>query len=184
MSSDRIHRRVLLRAAAVMLALPWLDRMLPSGLCGETSSAETSSAATRAGQAAEAADWPTYNHDSAGWRFNPAEKTLSPANVGKLIERWRFPAADSNETIGVVHATPTVVAEEVYFGTVRSAAFYKLGPDGTQRWVYRVPPRKAVPPPIEGNPMSQKLLAAATWEGIYCWAPCPMAPCILQTWEA
>ena len=28
-----------------------------------------------------AADWPMYNHDLAGWRFNSAEKTLGPANV-------------------------------------------------------------------------------------------------------
>ena len=39
--------------------------------------------------------------------FNAAEKSLSPANVGKLVEKWRFPAVGSKETIGVVHATPT-----------------------------------------------------------------------------
>jgi hypothetical protein len=33
------------------------------------------------------ADWPMYNHDPAGWRFNAAEKTLSPANAGKLVEK-------------------------------------------------------------------------------------------------
>ena len=47
---------------------------------------------------ASEADWPMYNHDPAGWRFNPAEKTLGPANVGRLVEKWRFPAADSKET--------------------------------------------------------------------------------------
>ena len=35
-----------------------------------------------AARGADPADWPTYNHDPAGWRFNPAEKTLGPANVG------------------------------------------------------------------------------------------------------
>src|SRR5579875_1215539 len=54
-------------------------------------------------QTITSADWPMYNHDLAGWRFNPAEKTLSPANVEKLVEKWRFPAADSKESIGVVH---------------------------------------------------------------------------------
>ena len=77
---------------------------------------------------ADPADWPTYNHDPAGWRFNPAETTLDPANVGKLVERWRFPAADSRETIGVVHATPTVVAGA---GTDRRPGDGDLGrPDG------------------------------------------------------
>jgi outer membrane protein assembly factor BamB/dienelactone hydrolase len=114
------------------------------------------------------ADWPTYNHDPAGWRFNPAEKTLGPANVGKLVEKWRFPAADAGETIGVVHATPTVVAGEVYFGTATFPAFYKLGPDGKQRWVYRNPTRKAVLPPTGGAPVTEKLRGAASDGGIFC----------------
>jgi outer membrane protein assembly factor BamB/dienelactone hydrolase len=98
-----------------------------------------------------------YNHDLAGWRLNPAEKTLSPANVGKLVEKWRFPAADSKEIIGVVHATPTVVAGEVYFGTATFPAFYKLGRDGKQLWVYRNPTRKAELPPTDGAPITAKL---------------------------
>ena len=108
------------------------------------------------------ADWPMYNHDPAGWRFNPAEKTLGPGNVGKLVEKWRFPAADSKETIGVVHATPAVVAGEVYFGTATFPAFYKLAPDGKLRWVYRNPVRKAVLPPTDGAPITEKLRGAAS----------------------
>ncbi len=114
-----------------------------------------------------AADWPMYNHDLAGWRFNPAEKTLHPANVGKLVEKWRFPAADSKESIGVVHATPTVVAGEVYFGTATYPAFYKLAPDGTLRWVYRNPVRKAVLPPAGGDAVTSKLRSAVTDGGIF-----------------
>ncbi|MDR3404142.1 MAG: PQQ-binding-like beta-propeller repeat protein [Chthoniobacter sp.] len=107
--------------------------------------------------AAEADDWPTYNHDVLGWRFNPAEKTLSPANVGRLVEKWRFPAADSKETIGVVHATPAVVDGEVYFGTGTFPAFYKLGADGMLKWVYRNPARKAVLPPAPDGVLGDKL---------------------------
>src|SRR5580658_9913556 len=80
-----------------------------------------------------------------------AEETLSPANAGKLVEKWRFPAADSKETIGVVHATPAVVNGEVYFGTGTFPAFYKLGADGKQKWVYRNPVRKTVLPPTTGG---------------------------------
>ncbi len=114
-----------------------------------------------------AADWPTYNHDAAGWRFNSAEKTLGPDNVGTLIEKWRFPAAGSGETIGVVHATPSVVAGEVYFGTATFPAFYKLGPDGTLRWVYRNPTRKSVLPPTDGAPVTEKLRVAGSDGGIF-----------------
>lgn len=117
---------------------------------------------------ADPADWPTYNHDQAGWRFNPAEKTLGTANVGKLVEKWRFPAADSKETIGVVHATPTVVAGEVYFGTATLPAFYKLGPDGKQRWVYRNAARKVFLPPADGAPVTDKLRTAVSDAGIFC----------------
>jgi outer membrane protein assembly factor BamB len=118
-------------------------------------------------QPISAADWPMYNHDVAGWRFNPAEKTLSPSNVGKLVEKWRFPAADSTEKIGVVHATPTVVGGEVYFGTATQPAFYKLDKDGKQLWVYRNPVRRTVLPPTDGAPVTDKLRAAAASAGIF-----------------
>jgi outer membrane protein assembly factor BamB/dienelactone hydrolase len=116
--------------------------------------------------AGDNADWPMYNHDLAGWRFNPAEKTLSPTNVGKLVEKWRFPAKESKETIGVVHATPSVVAGEVYFGTATYPAFYKLGRDGKQVWVYRNPARKAELPPTDGVGEKEKL-RVATEGGIF-----------------
>ena len=113
-------------------------------------------------QAQTDADWPTYNHDAAGWRFNPAEKILSPTNVSNLVEKWRFPAAGSRETVGVVHATPAVVAGEVYFGTATFPAFYKLATNGGLRWVYRNPIRKAVLPPLQGEPITEKLRGAAS----------------------
>ena len=85
-----------------------------------------------------AADWSSYNHDVRGWRFNSAEKTLSADNASKLKEKWRFPAKGSTEKVGVIHATPTVVNGYVYFGTATFPAFYKLKPDGTLAWVYRL----------------------------------------------
>ena len=115
----------------------------------------------------EPADWSTYNHDLAGWRYNAAEKALSPTTVGKLVEKWRFPAADSKETIGVVHATPTVVGGEVYFGTATFPAFYKLAQDGTLLWVYRNPARKEVLPPQVGAAITGKLRSAASEAGIF-----------------
>src|SRR4051812_17563627 len=33
-------------------------------------------------------DWPTYNRDVLGTRHNPAEKSLGPDNVARLIEKW------------------------------------------------------------------------------------------------
>lgn len=129
---------------------------------------EPPSAERAVNPAITSADWPMYNHDVAGWRFNAAEKTLAPANVGKLVEKWRFPAVKARETIGVVHATPTVVAGEVYFGTATFPAFYKLAADGKLLWVYRNPVRRPVPPPAEGEPLTEKLRGAAREAGIFC----------------
>ena len=108
-------------------------------------------------QAQTDTDWPTYNHDVLGWRFNASEKTLSPANVGRLVEKWRFPAADSKETIGAVHVTPAVVDGEVYFGTGTFPAFYKLGVDGKLKWIYRSPARQTELPPATNGVLGDKL---------------------------
>ncbi len=88
------------------------------------------------------ADWAMYNHDVRGWRFNSAEKSLSSSNVNQLIQKWQFPLAGSKEVVGVIHATPTVVKGEVYFGTTTFPAFYKLAANGTTLWVYRNPDHK------------------------------------------
>jgi outer membrane protein assembly factor BamB len=137
--------------------LTWFGLLMP-GVCGEPPRE----------RAITVADWAMYNHDLVGWRFNPAEKTLSPANVGRLVEKWRFPAAKAKETIGVVHATPTVVAREVYFGTATLPSFYKLSPDGKLCWVYRNSVRKPILPPADGAPITEKLRGAASEGGIFC----------------
>ena len=84
-------------------------------------------------------DWPMYNLDVLGWRYNAAEKTLSPDNAGKLEEKWRFPPRGSKEFVGAIHATPIVVNGHVYFGTMVKPAFYKLKPNGAVAWKFRIP---------------------------------------------
>lgn len=86
-------------------------------------------------------DWPMYNHRVKGWRFNHGEQTLTQENAGSLELKWRFPSAASGIQIGVVHATPSVVNSHVYFGTATEPAFYKLKPDGSIAWVYRIDSR-------------------------------------------
>ena len=84
-------------------------------------------------------DWSMYNLNVLGWRYNSAEKSLSPANAGKLEEKWRFPRKDSKEFVGAIHATPIVVNGHVYFGTMVKPAFYKLKPNGEVAWKFRIP---------------------------------------------
>ncbi len=109
----------------------------PSTGRGETPA--TTAAGTHADPAPiTPADWPMYNHDVRGWRFNPDETQLSINNVSQLEEQWRFPAKGSNETIGVIHATPSVVNGYVYFGTATHPAFYALSPQGNIKWKYAI----------------------------------------------
>jgi polyvinyl alcohol dehydrogenase (cytochrome) len=86
---------------------------------------------------ADPKDWPMYNHDVLGTRHNPGETAIGRENAGRLEEKWRFPARDSGQEIGVIHATPIVVDGYVYFGTATDPTFYKLSPDGKVRWSYR-----------------------------------------------
>lgn len=83
----------------------------------------------------DASDWASYNRDAAGTRHNVEEKTLSPANVGRLVEKWQF-----TTLTGPIHMTPVVVQGHVYFGTAGFLpTFFKLTPDGKVKWTYRNP---------------------------------------------
>ena len=53
-------------------------------------------------------DWPMYNQDVLGWRFNQDEKSLNPSNAKDLVEKWRFPAKTSltqPDRSGTTHET-------------------------------------------------------------------------------
>jgi outer membrane protein assembly factor BamB/dienelactone hydrolase len=117
----------------------------------------------------DARDWPMYNRDVTGSRHNPAETAIGPASAGRLVEKWRFPAEGSTETIGVVHATPTVVNGYVYFGTATDPTFYKLSPDGKVRWSYRNPDRpsgRAAPEARRGDEPYRNERFRSSAEGI------------------
>jgi polyvinyl alcohol dehydrogenase (cytochrome) len=97
-------------------------------------------------------DWPMYNRDVAGTRHNAGETAIDTSNAGRLEEKWRFPAKDSDQEIGVIHATPVVVNGYVYFGTTTAdPTFYKLAPDGKVRWSYRNPAYAKGQPPREAK---------------------------------
>lgn len=67
----------------------------------------------------EAADWPMYNYDQAGTRYNAAENTLNTGNVGGLHVVWH------KDTLAPVSATPVVAGGVVYAGDM-SGAFWAL----------------------------------------------------------
>jgi outer membrane protein assembly factor BamB len=111
-------------------------------------------------------DWPTYNHDSLGWRHNSAEGALGVGNAGTLVELWRFPSREV-ETIGVVHATPSIVDGCAYFGTATNPTFYKLSPEGKLVWFYRNPKSQSVSPAGSAvGGITDKLRFQSSSEGI------------------
>ncbi len=88
--------------------------------------------------AIEPADWATYNYDFQGWRYNPAERRLSPANAAQLEIKWQFPSEGWRGKVGAINATPSVVNGHVYFGTSTYPRFYKLKPNGEVAWSYEL----------------------------------------------
>jgi outer membrane protein assembly factor BamB len=104
-----------------------------------------------------------YNRDVIGTRYNPAEKAIGTSNAGRLEERWRFPARDSDQQIGVIHATPIVVDGCVYFGTATDPAFYKLSPDGRLAWSYRNPAYGKAP---SQDPKQQRARFQTSGQGV------------------
>jgi polyvinyl alcohol dehydrogenase (cytochrome) len=74
-------------------------------------------------------DWPMYNHDPLGTRFNSAERALSSKNVRELGIKWMYPTA------GDVYATPAVVDNTVYAGDSKGV-FYALTSGGRLLWTF------------------------------------------------
>lgn len=77
-------------------------------------------------------DWPMYNYDPQGTRYNTKEHLLSPGNVGNLKVQWQFP------TSGQVTGTPAVFNNRIYFGDF-SGGFYSVDAQtGNQVWKAQV----------------------------------------------
>jgi outer membrane protein assembly factor BamB len=77
-------------------------------------------------------DWPQYNRDDEGSRFNPAEWKLRPDTVGRLAIAWQYPTA------GPVNATPIVVGHRVYAGD-STGLFHVITDDGQPVWSAQLP---------------------------------------------
>jgi polyvinyl alcohol dehydrogenase (cytochrome) len=72
-------------------------------------------------------DWPMYNHDPSGSRYNSAETRLRPDNVSGLQVLWNFPTA------GPIAGTPAVVDDQVYVADA-TGVVYALDRDGHELW--------------------------------------------------
>jgi polyvinyl alcohol dehydrogenase (cytochrome) len=71
-------------------------------------------------------DWPMYNHDPEGTRYNFAEHRLGPETVGDLQVKWTYDT-------GPVAGTPAVVNDRVYAADANGVV-YALDRNGTLLW--------------------------------------------------
>jgi outer membrane protein assembly factor BamB len=81
------------------------------------------------GATAQDADWPMYNHDPSGSRFNDAEKKLGAANISDAQVLWDFQIPDAS-----VSGTPAVVGGAVYAGDSSGRVWAVSASDGTYIW--------------------------------------------------
>jgi polyvinyl alcohol dehydrogenase (cytochrome) len=78
-------------------------------------------------------DWPTWQGDKSGSRFNADEHRLTPGNVGELKLKWAFAYP---KTGVVAKSQPAVVGGDVYFGGP-DMKFYALdAKSGRTKWTF------------------------------------------------
>ena len=75
-------------------------------------------------------EWSLYGRDLAGSHYNPAEKQITPATVGRLKVKWVF------ETGGDVSSQPTVVGGVVYFGSWDGKQYAVDAKTGQKLWEF------------------------------------------------
>jgi polyvinyl alcohol dehydrogenase (cytochrome) len=86
------------------------------------------------GATAQDGDWPMYNHDVRGSRFNGAETILGASNVGSAQVLWNFQIPDAS-----VSGTPAVVGGAVYAGDSAGRVWAVKASDGTLLWKTELP---------------------------------------------
>ncbi|WP_280395872.1 PQQ-binding-like beta-propeller repeat protein [Nocardia brasiliensis] len=87
---------------------------------------------TGSGEPTTAGDWPMWQFDATGSRYNPHEVAITPDTVGKLQLKWAFAFPN---TIAA-SSQPAVVDGTVYVGG-RNGTFYALDArTGATRWAF------------------------------------------------
>jgi polyvinyl alcohol dehydrogenase (cytochrome) len=78
-------------------------------------------------------DWPTWQGDRLGSRFNPTEHDITPANVGGLKLKWAFAYP---QQAGTPRSQPAVVGGTVYFGGPDGRMYARDARTGAARWSF------------------------------------------------
>ncbi|MGH7897750.1 MAG: PQQ-binding-like beta-propeller repeat protein [Candidatus Binatia bacterium] len=99
-----------------------------------------------------AGDWPMLNGPVTGTRHQPAESTIGPGDVSKLVPKWTFSVASGGGS-GVFQSTATVAGGCVYAGTSAGWVFALNADDGNLVWKAHGPVAPAPAAPGPGVPI-------------------------------
>ncbi|HEY3681929.1 MAG TPA: PQQ-binding-like beta-propeller repeat protein [Streptosporangiaceae bacterium] len=94
-----------------------------------------STAGTPAGAASRPmpGDWPTWQHDPLGSRFNGFEHRITPGDVGGLKLKWAFTYP---QKAGTPRSQPAVTAGGIYFGGPDGKLYARDARTGAARWSF------------------------------------------------
>ncbi|WP_019544143.1 PQQ-binding-like beta-propeller repeat protein [Streptomyces sulphureus] len=125
--------RASVRTALLALAL-LLASLLPLAPGGTAAHAEGEASARSGSGAGSGGDWPSWQHDLSGTRYNGEEKKLTPANVQKLKQKWAFGHAD---VPGVYLGSQPAVVDGVLYTGGADATFHALDArTGAKKWTF------------------------------------------------
>ncbi len=112
---------------------PIRGRSARTALCLLAAMLATLTAATPAAAWRSDSDWPMWQHDSSGSRYNGAEQRITPRTVGRLTPRWVFAFPDAG---GMQSSQPAVVDGRVYVGGHNGVMYALDEHTGRTIWSY------------------------------------------------
>jgi outer membrane protein assembly factor BamB len=88
--------------------------------------------------ASPAGEWPSYGHDAANTRTQPAEQNLGPSAVSKLTPAWTFSTASTGDNTGF-NTTPVVNGGCAFIGSFGGTAYALDAATGHVVWQRKLP---------------------------------------------
>ncbi|GIH67999.1 outer membrane protein assembly factor BamB family protein [Sphaerimonospora thailandensis] len=147
----RKQRTKSLRALAVVAASCLAVLLGTPGASAEPGDGSTATADTSVADTAglfpgrlPGGDWPSWQKDLSGSRFNAFEHRITPGNVRRLKLKWAFAYP---ENAGTPHSQPAVVGDTVYFGAPDGHFYARNARTGAAKWDFDL---STVGPPGRG----------------------------------
>lgn len=120
-------------AAVVALAVPLVAVPAAGGRAGAAPRAAGGGTSGTAAAVARTGDWPQWQHDPLGSRYNAAEHRITPANVDGLRLKWAFAYP---QQAGTPRSQPAVADGTVYFGGPDGRMYARDARTGAARWSF------------------------------------------------